>query len=312
MPCSKIAVIVTMTVWMSSLGCEAQSLLSDFSLTAASSNGTPTRLALVESAPAIGGITAESSSSSSSSYSSGDGSGVILTPADKPKSRVNLGDGGRMRPFSTVAVGLRISSFGPGLEMATPLSQHLNLRSIINVIDYGHKFTADGGDYNAEIHFHSAQMSVDWFPFLHGGFHISPGIMAFNNKLAAQLKVPPGQTFELEDYELTSSLDNPLHGGATATYGRKIAPVLMAGFGNILPRNGRHFTAPFEFGVAYPGAAQISASLQGIACQPEGCADVSTDPEAQSAVVQKQNELNSDLNKFQLYPIVSMGVAYRF
>jgi hypothetical protein len=216
-----------------------------------------------------------------------------------------------MRPFSTVGIALRVSTLGAGLEIATPLSQSVNLRSIINDVDYGYKFTSNGGNYNAEAHFHSAQMSVDWFPF-HGGFHISPGIMVFNNKLAVQIKVPAGQVFELEDYQMTSSLNDPLHGGATATYGKKIAPVLMAGFGNILPRNGRHFSVPFEFGVAYPGAAQIGISLQGTACQADGCANVATDAEAQKDVLLKQSQLNSELSKFQLYPIVSTGLAFRF
>ncbi len=311
MPCSKIAVIVIMTVSTCCLRCEAQSLPSDFSAAAASSKGTPTRLALVESAPAIGGITAEPSYSGSFSSSSGDGSGVILTPADKPKARVNLGDHPRMRPFSTVGIALRVSTLGAGLEIATPLSQSVNLRSIINDVDYGYKFTSHGGNYNAEAHFHSAQMSVDWFPF-HGGFHISPGIMVFNNKIAVQIKVPSGQTFELEDYLLTSSQNDPIHGGATATYARKIAPVLMTGFKNILPRDGNHFSAPFEFGVAYPGAAQVSVNLQGTACQPEGCANVATNAEAQSDALLKQNQLNSELNRFKLYPIVSTGLAFRF
>jgi len=308
MPCSKIALVVIMTVSMCCFRCEAQSLPSGFPVAGASSKGAPTRLALVESAPTIGGITAESSYSSSSS---GDGSGVILAPADKPKAKANLGDRGRMRPFSTVAVGLRFSTLGPGLEVATPLSQHLNLRSIINVADYGYKFTSNGGNYNAEIHFHSAQMSVDWFPF-HGRFHISPGIMAFNNKIAAQLKVASNQTFDIEDYEISTGAGGWLQGSATGTYSRRIAPVLMAGFGNILPRNGGHFSAPFEIGVAYPGPAQLSAYLYGASCTTDGCQDLSTDPQIQSLLQQKENTLNNELKAIQVYPIVSMGLAYRF
>jgi hypothetical protein len=311
MPCSKIAVIAAMTVSMYCLRGEAQSLPRDFPVAAASSYGSATRLAFAESAPAIGGITAESSYSSSSGYASGDGSGVILTPAAKPKAGVNLGDQPRMRPFSTVAVGLRFSTLGPGLEVATPLSQHLNLRSIINVADYGYKFTSNGGNYNAEIHFHSAQMSVDWFPF-HGRFHISPGIMAFNNKIAAQLKVASNQTFDIEDYEISTGPGGGLNGSATGLYSRKIAPVLMAGFGNILPRNGGRFSAPFEIGVAYPGPAHLSAYLSGTSCTTDGCEDISTDPQIQSILQQKENSLNNELKVIQVYPIVSMGLAYRF
>jgi hypothetical protein len=201
-----------------------------------------------------------------------------LTPADRPKAKVTLGDEQKMRAFSTVAIGLRIDSLGAGVEVATPLSQHVNLRAIINSIDYGYKFTIQGGDYNAEAHFHSAQMSVDWFPF-RGGFHISPGLMGFNNKLAAQIRVQPGQTFDLDGYELASSPAGSVQGSATAVYPRRIAPVLMTGFENILPRNNRHFTAPIEIGIAYPGPAQISLNLYGVTCVATGCVDVTTDLE---------------------------------
>ena len=216
-----------------------------------------------------------------------------------------------MPPFSTAAIGLTLNTFGAGLEMAMPLAQQFNLRSIVNVVDYGYKFTSNGGDYNAEIHFHSAQMMVDWFPF-YGGFHISPGIMAFNNKLAVQVRVPAGQTYDFEDYELTSSQNDPIHGGATATYPRRIAPVLMTGFTDILPRNGSHFTAPFEIGVAYPGTAQITANLQGTTCKADGCSNIADDLDAQRLLRQKQEDLNEEVKKFQIYPIVSMGLAFRF
>ncbi len=304
----KVATLVIMTVSLFCLQTEAQGPQFDRPLAIAASNNTSSNLASVVTSPVIGVLGDEPSVSSSASSG---GSGVILPPTDQPKSKAGPGDGRKMRPFSTVAMVFKISTLGAGVELATPLSQRTNLRAVVNSIDFGQKFDYNGGNYNAEIHFHSAEMLVDLFPF-HKGFHISPGIMVFNNKLAAQVKVPGGQTFEFEDDELNSSTTNPLWGGATAVYGKRIAPVLMMGFSNVLPRNGRHFSAPFEFGVAYPGVAQVTAHLYGSACTSQGCADVSTDAEAQSDVLKEQSDINSVVSKFQLYPIVSMGLAFRF
>jgi hypothetical protein len=88
--------------------------------------------------------------------------------------------------------------------------------------------------------------------------------------------------------------------------------MLLFGFGNIIPRNGSHFSFPVEFGAAYTGAPQMSVSLNGTACTKDGCADFGTNTQAQTFLKQEVNDLNSDLRSFPFYPIVSIGVAYHF
>jgi hypothetical protein len=86
----------------------------------------------------------------------------------------------------------------------------------------------------------------------------------------------------------------------------------MMGFGNILPRDGRHFSAPFEFGFMYPGPAQMSSYLVGQSCTSDGCDDLSSDSEVQGLLQKKVASLNNELKSIPVYPIVSIGLAYRF
>jgi hypothetical protein len=37
-----------------------------------------------------------------------------------------------------------------------------------------------------------------------------------------------------------------------------------------------------------------------------------SDPQIQTSVVQQQNDLNESMKHYQIYPIVTTGVAYRF
>jgi hypothetical protein len=55
-------------------------------------------------------------------------------------------------------------------------------------------------------------------------------------------------------------------GTASADFPRNFAPTLMAGFGNMIPRTGNHFSFPLEFGVAFIGRPQIDLKLSGTAC----------------------------------------------
>jgi|GEM_PF-170024 len=217
-----------------------------------------------------------------------------------------------VRPFGTYAVGLKFDTLGAGVEIATPLSHSFNLRSSTNFLGFSYPFSIDGINYNAELHFRSQQVNVDWFPERRGSFHVSVGIIYLRNNLSAVASVQPGHYFELGDQGFTNSVDDPLSGTATVVYPHTIAPTLMMGFSNMLPRSGKHFSMPYEFGVAYTGAPRIDVQLSGTACTAEGCFNAATNKEMQQSLQQENAKLNNSLSGFPVYPIVSLGLAYRF
>ncbi|MEO6806963.1 MAG: hypothetical protein ABI286_01425 [Edaphobacter sp.] len=216
-----------------------------------------------------------------------------------------------IRPFRSVAFGLKANTLGAGAELATPMAHNFNLRSSINAFAFDYPFSIDGLNYDARFHFKSSETVVDWFP-LHGSFHISPGVLYFKNALTATTVVGPGKSFTLGSQPFVNSVDDPVRGNATVIFPRKIAPMLLFGFGNIIPRSGRHLSFPIEFGAAYTGAGQISVKLVGTACTPQGCANFATNVEAQNHLKQEVHDLNEDLKRFPIFPIVSFGIAYHF
>jgi hypothetical protein len=124
--------------------------------------------------------------------------------------------------------------------------------------------------------------------------------------------VPPGQTFDLNDDTYTSSASDPLHGTADLSFGRKVAPSFTLGWGNMIPRSGKHFSVPFEVGFEYIGRPMLTYDFAGSACSPEGCAPVQSDPEFQMDRVAEQAKLNSDLAPLRFYPIISVGLGFKF
>ena len=215
------------------------------------------------------------------------------------------------KPFSKVALGFRASTLGTGLELATPLLRNFNLRLGANIFAMGYAFSIDGVDYNSDLHFRSAQASVDWFP-THSTFHISPGILYGRNSLSAIAGVPPGQAFSLGDQPLINSIDDPMGGTASAVFPRNFAPTLMTGFGNMIPLTGSHFSFPLEVGVAFTGRPIVDLHLSGTACTIDGCFYSVTDPTTQIGLQKEIVKLNNDVRWFPVYPIASAGVAYRF
>jgi hypothetical protein len=215
------------------------------------------------------------------------------------------------RPFHSIAIGLTASTAGAGVEIATPVSRSFNLRSSFNMFAFDYPFTIDGVYYNARLHLQSSGTTLDWFPF-HGGFHLSPGILYVKNALAAPASVGAGKPFELGSQPFINSVDDPVAGTSSVLVPRKFAPLLLFGFGNIIPRTGRHFSVPVEFGAAYTGAPQINVALDGTACTTQGCVAFASDAQAQASLKQEVHNLNEDLKRVPFYPILSMGLAYHF
>ncbi len=215
------------------------------------------------------------------------------------------------RPFSAIALGIKVDTLGAGVELGTPLARSFNLRSSFNFVAFSYPFTVDGVNYDAKLHLVSSGTSVDWFPG-HRSFHISPGILYLRSSISAPSSVPAGQPFTLGDQAFTNSVNDPVAGTAQVVFPRRVAPMLTVGFGNILPRSGRHFSVPFEVGAAYTGAAQINVTLNGTACTSDGCFTFADNAEAQASLKQEVHDINETMKKFPIYPILSLGFAYRF
>jgi hypothetical protein len=214
-----------------------------------------------------------------------------------------------LRPFRSYAVGFRAGTLGTGIEIATPLAGRINLRSGFNFFAFVAPYNMDGVEYDARIHLQSSQTTLDWFM---GRFHISPGFLYFQSGMKAPTSVGPGQRFWLGTQTFLNSVDDPISGSSSVIYPRSFAPLLLIGYGNLLPRSGEHLSLPVEVGVAYTGAPVINVALNGTACANNGCVNFSQNADAQKFLKQEIQILNEDLKHYPVFPIVSVGLAYRF
>ncbi len=293
---SRIAVALIMPLAFASLQASAQMVPAE---------SVPTQ---ESSAPAYSTSVAPSfipTFTGAGSSSAGGGAGIQLPPPPKVHVPPHLG------PFSTVAMSLTGGTLGAGVEFATPLARSLNLRVGGRYVNVQYPFTIDGVNYNTAMKLTSGQGTIDWFP-TRGGFHVSAGALYFHNTVSASADVGPGQHFKLGGTTYLNTVDDPVQGTAALAFPRKIAPMVLLGFGSLIPRSGRHISVPFEFGGAYLSPPQIALKLAGTACTTQGCFNTATDPKALADLATEVAKLNRDIRPLQVYPIVSLGLALRF
>ena len=241
----------------------------------------------------------------SSSSAAPEGTGVQLPPPPAGHPHPHIG------PLSTLAMGVTGGTLGAGVEFATPISRSLNMRFGSAYVNAQYPFVIDGVGYNTAMKLTSGQGIVDWYP-KHGGFHLSAGALYLKSAVNASASIAAGQQFKLGGTTYLNSVDDPVQGTASLTFKRNVAPMVLIGAGNLIPRSGRHISIPFEIGGAYLTPPQVGIQLAGTACTSQGCFNTATDPSAQASLASEITKLNRDIRPLQIFPIVSIGMALRF
>ena len=212
-------------------------------------------------------------------------------------------------------VGVTAGSLGAGAQGAVSVTKHSNIRGGFNLFSFSDHFTKDGVPYSGTLKLRSAQLTYDqYIPHL-GGFHISPGALIYDgNSGNAAANVPAGQTFTLGGVTYYSGAANPAVGTGTISF-QKAAPMVLFGFGNLLPRSRRRFGVSLEAGVVFQGSPNAKLNLGGTSClinATAGCVNTATDPGVQANVQSEQTKLNNTLKPFKYYPVISLGFSYKF
>ena len=148
-------------------------------------------------------------------------------------------------------IGVNAGTLGAGIQAATAVTRKSNVRVGFNYFSYTGSTTGNnnGINFNGTLRLESAEVLYD--QYLIGGFHVSPGVaLYYGNQATGTAVLPAGQSFTLNSVQYYSSAANPVTGTGSLT-SDKVAPELLFGFGNLLPRSARHFTVSFDAGVIF-------------------------------------------------------------
>ena len=213
---------------------------------------------------------------------------------------------------SRFGVALKASTLGVGAELGARLTNRVNLRVGFSGLNYSRTDSDSGLTYLGSLRLRSVQSVVDWFPWAHG-FHVSPGLLLFDgNHVTAKAVLPTGQVLTSGEDAFISNPGNPVKGFAQSTM-RKVAPMILFGFGNIVPRT-RRFSVSADFGVVFQGEPKTQFVLFGSACDSSGvyCSDIARDASIQEDVRSGQKTMQDELSVMKYYPVISVQFGYRF
>ncbi|MFC4252376.1 MAG: hypothetical protein ACPHN2_06590 [Sinimarinibacterium flocculans] len=211
-------------------------------------------------------------------------------------------------------IGLRLGTGGLGIDYTYGINRYVDVRAGYYFGSIDTTAEEDDIEYDAELEFSALSAMVDIKPFK-GGFRISAGIHA-PPELA--LYADGMDEYEVGDRRYTGDL--VLDGKADLG---SAAPYLGLGWGGTT--NDRGLGVSFDIGVIFAKSPDVSLDVTGRACDstaapcdPDGASgfDVSgSDPRAQQFQADKEQEvrnLEEDAKDFDLWPVLMIGLHYRF
>ncbi|HUP04294.1 MAG TPA: hypothetical protein VMU19_09910 [Bryobacteraceae bacterium] len=214
-------------------------------------------------------------------------------------------------------MGVTVGTLGVGVQAATAVTHSSNIRGGFNYFSYTGSTTSNSDNitFNGTLKLESGELLFD--QYLGHTFHISPGVVLYDgNQATGNATLPAGKTFTLNNTQYYSSMANPVTGSGSFT-ADKIAPEVLFGFGNLLPRRAnKHFSVSFEMGAIFTQKPKIGLNLAGSACTTSstvGCADIASSSSIQNNLTAEQNKLNDQVGSYLKYwPVIRLGFGYKF
>ncbi|WP_420465185.1 hypothetical protein [Panacagrimonas sp.] len=215
------------------------------------------------------------------------------------------------------AFGLSVGTGGLGVDYALPLNAYLDLRAGYDFGSLSLDREEDGIDYDADLEFSSGRLLADFKPF-RGGFRISAGYYTGTPDL--ELEAQGRDDYDIGERTYTG--DVLLLGDLDLGSG---APYLGLGWGGTAGT--RSFGMSFDLGVLFTDNPEVALAVpRGRACDatanpgcdPNGVEsfDVTgNSPQAQvfrAELDRERQNLEDDAQDYDLWPILRLGLHYRF
>lgn len=206
-----------------------------------------------------------------------------------------------------VAIAAKAGTLGLGAELTVGLSPQVNVRLGANGYNYEDEDREVSDiDYDAEANLRTATALLDWHPGGRG-FRLTAGAV-YNDTSVEGHSLPPASGF----YDIGGV---PVPVGLVGTLDAKadfdpVVPYAGLGWGNAVAGN-KKIGFFVDLGVVFQGKADVTLTPNIPANSP-----INTTPGARQALDillrREEQDLEDEVADYDLYPVVAIGLSYRF
>ncbi|WP_410473718.1 hypothetical protein [Guyparkeria sp. TX1] len=193
-------------------------------------------------------------------------------------------------------VGVNVGTLGIGPELGmTIVPNKFRARVTTGFGSYSETFTVDGNEYEGDLELRNAGLLGDYHPF-GGYFRVTGGVIFNDNSYSA---VGDQDSYEVQGLTVPAAPGDRITADVDFN---PVAPYLGIGWSSANNEPGLSFRA--DIGVMYQGAPDATVDVK--------TSDPFRQPYADQYAEQEEKDLNDELEDYKLYPVVQVGLVYRF
>lgn len=203
-----------------------------------------------------------------------------------------------------VALAVRGGTLGIGAELAIGMTEKLNLRLGYSAFDYSTEIEDTDVTYDGDLELRNPSALLDWHAF-GGGFRWSVGVVGASTKLKGTGEPNAGNQYVINGNTYSAAQIGRVDAQVEAS--NSVAPYVGIGWGNPVDDAGR-WTFLFDIGAVYYGSepdvvvtATCGPTLPALLCT-----------RLQNDVNAERDELIDEVDALSWYPVLNLGVAFRF
>jgi len=195
-----------------------------------------------------------------------------------------------------LAIAGKAGTLGLGGELTTGVTSDINARFGLNTLGFDFDDEFEDVEYDVDMDFSSFSALIDWHVFS-GSFRVTAGLLSLDHELG--LDATPGENVDIGGTEYTPAQVGTLSGDAEID---GVAPYIGIGWGDPMDRS-KKWGLYCDLGVAFTDSPDVSLSANGT---------LASDPAFQADLARERKDIEDDLEPFQFYPVLSVGLYYRF
>lgn len=194
----------------------------------------------------------------------------------------------------------KVGTQGVGVDLGYELTPHFKTRLNANGMWFAFEGEYSDIDYQVNAQLLTLGLLLDIHPFSGGweeGIRLTVGVYYNGNRADFNGDVSAGGTYEIGGTNYPGNVVGDIDGNVTWN---PFAPYAGIGYGTTADKDQDWFFS-FDVGVMYMGPCTVDLNVE--------------DPNnviPGGDIEREENKVEDDINEYQWYPVISVGVTYRF
>lgn len=196
------------------------------------------------------------------------------------------------------AVSLDGGTTGIGGSLWITASERFTITLGYGALDIDEDYSTDEADYTGSAKLANGHALLNWHPFK-GGFHLTGGAILADDQFDAVAQPAAGTTYEFDGVTYQASEVGNLT--ASVLIADDIVPYAGLGWSTSPHKEGLGFF--IDLGVMFSGSVTAELAADG---------PLASNPTFQQNLEQERQDLQAELDEYEIFPVVRLGVMYRF